>query len=271
MKVRIGIIASLGLLWLLANLPASLLRNIINSDHVSLIAPQGTVWHGSARLVTALDIDARIRWQVTLWRPGLDLSISDENSQLGGRIEFGTAVQSLTLTGELNARSLAPLLRRYDLFLPGVFTLNDMTFLWRSGVVQMEKPSFIAWSGGDLRYILANRQYEAFMPPLQATLDTNAQGELETRVSANEQDNGLLMVLSWKKNGNVYFGVSRGMLRLVNYPWSGSESEETLIFEVERRLTHSASPSRAQHWHFARKRSQSSIERQANAAVLLSN
>ena len=34
-----------------------------------------------------------------------------------------------SLLGELNARSLAPLLRRYDLFLPGVFTLNDMTFL----------------------------------------------------------------------------------------------------------------------------------------------
>ena len=116
-----------------------------------------------------------------------------------------------------------------------------MTFLWRSGAVQMEKPSLIAWSGGDLRYILANRQYEAFMPPLQATLDTNAQGELETRVAANEEDNGVLMVLRWKRNGNVYFGVSRRMLRLANYPWSGTESEETLIFEVERRLTQSAS------------------------------
>ena len=101
-------------------------------------------------------------------------------------------------------------------------------------------------------------------------LDTNAQGELETRVTADGQKDGQLMVLRWK-NGSVYFGVSRGMLRLANYPWSGSESEETLIFEVERRLTHSASPSRAQHWHFARKRSQSSIDRQANAAVLLSN
>lgn len=241
MKVRIGIIASLGLLWLLANLPASLLRNIINSDQVSLIAPQGTLWNGSARLVTALDINAQVHWQVTLWQPGLDLNISDENSQLSGRIEFGAMVQRLTLDGELNASTLAPLLRRYDLFLPGAFTLRKMTLLYQSGVVQMEKPSFIAWSGGDLRYILANRQYEAFMPPLQATLDTNAQGELETRVSANEQDNGLLMVLSWKKNGNVYFGVSRGMLRLVNYPWSGTESEETLIFEVERRLTQSAS------------------------------
>ena len=107
MKVRIGILVSLSFFWVLANLPASLLRNVINSDHVSLIAPQGTVWHGSARLVTALDIDARIRWQVTLWRPGLDLNISEKNSQLSGRIEFGAMVQRLTLDGELNASTLA--------------------------------------------------------------------------------------------------------------------------------------------------------------------
>ena len=48
MKVRIGILVSLSFL-VLANLPASLLRNVINSDHVSSSAPQepcGTVPRG---------------------------------------------------------------------------------------------------------------------------------------------------------------------------------------------------------------------------------
>ena len=184
--------------WVLANLPASLLRNIINSDQVSLIAPQGTLWNGSARLVTALDIDAQVRWQVTLWQPGIDLNISDENSQLSGRIEFGAMVQRLTLDGELNASTLAPLLRRYDLFLPGVYAeRHDFSVaLW---CCSNGKALLIAWSGGDLRYILANRQYEAFMRPLRATLDTNAQGELETRVTADGQKDGQLMVLRWRK------------------------------------------------------------------------
>ena len=44
MKTRIAVIASLGLLWVLVNLPASLVRNIIDSDQISLIAPNGTLW-----------------------------------------------------------------------------------------------------------------------------------------------------------------------------------------------------------------------------------
>ena len=145
-----------------------------------------------------------------------------------------------------------------------------MTLLYQSGVVQMEKPSFIAWSGGDLRYILANRQYEAFMPPLQATLDTNAQGELETRVSANEQDNGLLMVLSWKRmvtctSASAEDAAPR-QLPLVQHRVRRNPN-----FEVERRLTQSASQARTQHWYFARKPSQSLFAQRTTAAAPLSN
>ena len=237
MKIRIVIIASLGLLWVLMNLPASLMRNVIDSDQFSLIAPSGTLWQGSAKVVTALGIESQIQWQATLWRPGLDLKVTNQNSALTGRIEFGIAAQRLTFAGEISANSLAPLLRRYDIFLPGTFTLNEMTFLWQTRAAQMEKPSSLIWSGGDLRYILANRQYRALMPPLRANVDTNPQGELETRIFADDQDDTLLMILRWNKDGNLYFGVTRKLLRVANYPWSGSEPESKLIFEVERRLT----------------------------------
>lgn len=240
MKIRIAIFAGLGLLWVLANLPASLLRNVINSDQISLIAPSGTLWQGSARLVSILGIESRIQWKTTLWQPGLDLKITDANSALSGRIEFGIAAHRLTIAGELSASTLAPLLRRYDIFLPGTFTLKEMTFLWVPPAARMETPSSLIWSGGNLRYILANRQYRAVMPPLLAKVDTNQRGELETRIVADNQDDALLMILRWKNNGNVYVGVTRRMLRLANYSWSGSEPESTLIFEVERRLTQPA-------------------------------
>lgn len=237
MKIRIAIIASLGLLWVLVNLPASLIRNVIDSDQFSLIAPSGTLWQGSATLATALGIESQIQWQATLWRPGLDLNVTDQNSALTGRIELGITAQRLTFAGEISANSLAPLLRRYDIFLPGTFTLNDMTFLWQPPAAQMEKPSSLIWSGGELRYILANRQYQASMPPLRANVDTNPQGELETRVVADDQNDTPLMILRWKNNDALYVGITRKMLRIANYPWSGSEPDSTLIFEVERRLT----------------------------------
>ena len=237
MTIRIAIIASLGVLWVLVNLPASLVRNVIDSDQFALIAPNGTVWQGSARLVTALGIESRIQWQTTLWRPGLDLNITDKNSAITGRIEFGIAAQKLQLTGTIDASTLAPLLRRYDLFLPGTFTLNQMTFLWQPPTARMAAPSSLIWSGGDLRYILAKRQHQAVMPPLVAKVASNPQGELEARVVADDQNDAPLMILRWKNNGNLYFGVTRRMLRLANYPWSGGESESTLIFEVERKLT----------------------------------
>ena len=240
MKTRIAIIAALGFLWVLVNLPANLVRNVVDSDQLSLVAPNGTLWQGSARLVTALGIESQIQWRTTLWRPGLDLTFTDNNSTLTGRIEFGVTAHRLDLAGELDASTLAPLLRRYDIFLPGTFTLNEMTFLWQPPAARMEKPSSLIWSGGDLRYILPNRQYRAVMPPLLAKVDTNPQGELETRIVANDESDVLLMILRWKNNGNMYFGVTRSMLRLANYPWSGSERESTLIFEVERRLTQPA-------------------------------
>jgi len=236
-KIRIAIIAGLGALWVLVNLPASQARNAIDSDQFALIAPTGTVWQGSAKLVTALGIESQIQWQTTLWRPGLDLQITDKNSAITGRIEFGIAAQKLQLTGTIDASTLAPLLRRYDLFLPGMFTLNEMTFIWEPPAARMAAPSSLIWSGGDLRYILAKQQYQAVMPPLVAKLASNPQGELEARIVADDQNDALLMILRLKNNGNLYFGVTRGMLRLANYPWSGDESESTLLFEVERRLT----------------------------------
>ena len=240
MKVRIGILVNLSFFWVLANLPASLLRNVINSDHVSLIAPQGTVWHGSARFVTALDIDARIRWQVTLWRPGLDLSISDENSQLGGRIEFGTAVQASLVTGELStlARSVAAALR---------------PLLARGVHAERHDFSVALWccsNGKALPNRVERRRPAHSGQPAIRGIYAAATSHLGYQRSRRTRDTGYSRwTEGWaadgstlEKNGSVYFGVSRGMLRLANYPWSGSESEETLIFEVERRLTHSASP-----------------------------
>ena len=244
MKLRILLIASLGVLWLVANLPANLLRQFIESDQLTLVAPQGSLWHGSGTLVSNLGLQAQVQWQTMFWPLGLNLHLTDKDSDIRGRLKLalGTLLSNhlggyrLTLEGQLGATTLAPLLQRYDLFVPGTFRLNNTEMLMQQNQLRLSQPSSLQWSGGTVRYILANRQYLAAMPPLRATLVNNDQGHLEAKIYSREAKSVPLLILRAAQNGNVYFAVSRGMLDLANYPWSGNEAADELIFEIQRSL-----------------------------------
>tara|TARA_B100001093_G_scaffold460652_1_gene474627 strand:+ start:351 stop:1088 length:738 start_codon:yes stop_codon:yes gene_type:complete len=240
MKLRILLIANLGVLWLMANLPANLLRQFIDSDQLTLVAPQGSLWHGSGRLVSNLGLQAQVQWQTMFWPLGLNLHLTDKDSDIHGRLKPTLSNHlggyRLTLEGQLGATTLAPLLQRYNLFVPGTFRLNNTEMLMQQNQLRLSQPSSLQWSGGAVRYILANRQYQAAMPPLRATLVNNDQGHLEAKIYGREANSAPLLILRAAQNGNVYFAVSRGMLGLANYPWSGNEAADELIFEVQRSL-----------------------------------
>ncbi|NCF43318.1 MAG: hypothetical protein GWP70_00655 [Proteobacteria bacterium] len=244
MKLRIFLITGLGLLWLLANLPANLLRQFIDSDQLTLVAPQGSLWHGSGTLVSSLGLRAQVQWQTVFWPLRLNLHLTDKDSNIHGRLEPGLSTvlsdhlgnHRLTLEGQLGATTLAPLLQRYDLFVPGIFRLNHTQLSVQQKQFHLDQPSSLQWSGGTVRYILANRQYQAAMPPLRAVLANNDEGQLEAKIYSSETDTAALLILRAAQNGTVYFAVSRGMLDLANYPWSGSEAADELIFEVQRNL-----------------------------------
>lgn len=240
MKLRILLIANLGVLWLMANLPANLLRQFIDSDQLTLVAPQGSLWHGSGRLVSNLGLQAQVQWQTMFWPLGLNLHLTDKDSDIHGRLKPALSNHlggyRLTLEGQLGATTLAPLLQRYNLFVPGTFRLNNTEMLMQQNQLRLSQPSSLQWSGGAVRYILANRQYQAAMPPLRATLVNTDQGHLEAKIYGREANSAPLLILRAAQNGNVYFAVSRGMLGLANYPWSGNEAADELIFEVQRSL-----------------------------------
>ncbi|MBV26930.1 MAG: hypothetical protein CMQ13_02570 [Gammaproteobacteria bacterium] len=240
MKLRILLIANLGVLWLMANLPANLLRQFIDSDQLTLVAPQGSLWHGSGRLVSNLGLQAQVQWQTMFWPLGLNLHLTDKDSDIHGRLKPTLSNHlggyRLTLEGQLGATTLAPLLQRYNLFVPGTFRLNNTEMLMQQNQLRLSQPSSLQWSGGAVRYILANRQYQAAMPPLRATLVNTDQGHLEAKIYGREANSAPLLILRAAQNGNVYFAVSRGMLGLANYPWSGNEAADELIFEVQRSL-----------------------------------
>ena len=227
--------------WIVINLPASLMRQVIDPSVATLVAPTGTIWQGSSRIVSPLGLQAEVQWDSTFLRPGADFVLSHKNSLIKGRFELGINNYRVTVVGQLDTATLAPLLARYDLFVTGIFDLKATGLTMSPEGLSMTSPSELQWSGGQTRYILANRRYEALMPPLVASIAARDDSVLEANIKFSAEETTPLLILRLKPSGTVYLGVTRGMLRLANYPWSGEEAEGELIFEVERALTQSAS------------------------------
>ena len=227
--------------WIVINLPASLVRHLVDPSAATLVAPTGTIWQGSSRIVSSLGLQAEVQWDTTFSRPGADFVLSHENSLIKGRFEPGINNHRVTVVGQLDTATLAPLLAQYDLFVPGIFDLKATELTLSSEGLSMTSPSELQWSGGQTRYILAGRRYEALMPPLVASIAARDDSVLEANIKFSAEETTPLLILRLKPSGTVYLSVTRGMLRLANYPWSGEEAESDLIFEVERALTQSAS------------------------------
>ena len=240
MGYRVLFFGFAALIWIVINLPASLVRHLIDPSTATLVAPTGTIWRGSSQLVSPLGLQADLQWDTTFLRPGANFVLTHKNSLIEGRFEPGFTTQRITVAGQIEAATLAPLLARYDLFVPGTFDLKATDLTVSPQGLSMTAPSELQWSGGQTRYILAGRRYEALMPPLLATISTREDNTLEADVKFSAEETTPLLVMRLKPNGSVYLGVTRGMLRLANYPWSGNEADSDLIFEVERKLTQSA-------------------------------
>ena len=223
-------------LWVVVNLPASILRFVIAPSFGTLITPVGTLWRGSSQFVTPLGIEAKLQWHTTLRHPGVSFALIDAKTSIQGRLEPSLSNIRASLSGQLDSQTLAPLLAQYDLFVPGIFDLRPTNFHFGADRLTMLSPSQLQWSGGQVRYILANRRYDALMPPLFASITARDDGALEANVTLSPADAAPLLILRLNPSGSVYLGVTRGMLRLANYPWTGNEAETELIFEVERGL-----------------------------------
>lgn len=241
MGYRVLFFGLVAIVWIVINLPASLVRHLVDPSTVAFVAPTGTIWQGSSQIVSPLGLQAEVQWDTTFLRPGANFTLTHENSLINGRFEPGFSGHRIIVAGQLGTATLAPLLARYDLFVPGTFDLKTTDLTLNPDGLSITAPSELQWSGGQTSYILANRRYEALMPPLFATIGARDDRTLEANIKFSADETTPLLVLQLKPNGNVYLGVTRGMLRLANYPWSGQEAEGALIFEVERALIRASS------------------------------
>ena len=80
MGYRILFFGLAAIVWIVINLPASLMRHVIDPSVATLVAPTGTIWQGSSRIVSPLGLQAEVQWDSTFLRPGADFVLSNENS-----------------------------------------------------------------------------------------------------------------------------------------------------------------------------------------------
>ena len=73
------------------------MRHVIDPSVATLVAPTGTIWQGSSRIVSPLGLQAEVQWETTFLRPGADFVLSHENSLIKGRFEPGINNHSSSL------------------------------------------------------------------------------------------------------------------------------------------------------------------------------
>lgn len=255
MKRVVVLLCLVSLAWLIGSLPASLVRHLAPNPGISFVAPQGTLWNGSATVVSHLGISGDLHWQTHLSELGFEYRFVDGDTALQAQVRLHWSAPEIRVQGTLAADTLAPLLKQYDLFLSGRFDLQETDLTWQEESVLLHQPAKVIWSGGPVRYVLANTLYSADMPSMQATISATANGGWQAAIDPlpniaaglglgldpNQRPDqpsapGPSLLLRITAEGALYIGVSRGLLRIANFPWPGNEADDELIFEIERYL-----------------------------------
>lgn len=263
MKRVVVLICLVSLAWLIGNLPASLVRHLAPNPGISFVAPQGTLWNGSATVISHLGISGDLHWQTHLSKPEFEYRFVDGDTALQAQVSLHWSAPETQVQGTLAVDTLAPLLKQYDLFLSGRFDLQETDLNWPGESLLLDRPAKVIWSGGPVRYVLANTLYSADMPPMLATVSATANGgwqaaidplpniaeELGLGLDPNQRPDqrpnqssdrpsapGPSLLLRITAKGALYIGVSRGLLRIANFPWPGNEADDELVFEMERFL-----------------------------------
>lgn len=222
--------------------PAGLLTRLIApSAQINLVDTRGSVWQGEARLLALGGDVGALTWQV---RPGsvfaleptFDWRLTSSSMGLNGTATSGFSATSLTAIGGFGADALNPYLNAYDIHLNGSFEVTPTLLEFVYSPPQLRSINGqIDWSGGNVRFTLANQLHEVDMPPLSAKLGADVSGAPHA-VVVQQGDATPLMVVSASGNGFIKIGITKMFTKLLRNPWPGSDADHVVVLEVEEQL-----------------------------------
>lgn len=247
MPFRIASFVFLGLIFTLslgvAFMPANALRGVLNQvPNVDLLNTRGTVWSGQGQILLDNGFASGFAWQFqpgSLLRlsPSANWQLTDPANPLQGELAWEDGGLNIVASGQVNATALQPTLDQFDISISGIFELNNtrLRLTDRAEKLQIEalSESSVLWSGGMVSYVLGGQFEQLSLPPLIAQI--TSQGDQGLMIVVAKKDAvGTLFSLRLIDSGYVQVGVTRGFMRLMNYPWPGSQNDSDVVLEVEQ-------------------------------------
>lgn len=199
----------------------------------------GKAWSGSAGAVVA-GYPLRIEWHlgvpsVTELSAPVSFSLASSQSSVDGLVRLGwQGAGTLDAKGALAVAEFEELIRRSGgAVIEGDVTIDRLALSWQDGAIT-KADGIGRWAGGQVSWPMGDRVQRADFPPMQATLDSTAEG---VAVVVSEQGgDGPAADAEIRWNGMMDLRVYKRMVDLADQPWSGSAKASDVVFRVRQPL-----------------------------------
>lgn len=208
---------------------------------VNIQQVSGTVWDGQVRFQNPQLGSLDAHWQLNPWKllstqADLNLDIRGDGIQLNGQVMMGTDRQLhvMNTTGLLSSKHLQPMLRQGRASLQGDFEVTGLTAQLDVESRQIRQlDGQLIFSGGDVGFLVDGKPVQATLPLLVGVL----QREADKSVLDIQTQEGLPVGQGFIQNdGWGGIAIRRRFLDILGQRWPAEATEETVIFEVSRKI-----------------------------------
>ncbi|MEE2784511.1 MAG: type II secretion system protein N [Pseudomonadota bacterium] len=224
----------------IAAIPAGIVaRSLENIKGLSLVEPRGTLWTGQAHLLIQGRRMGILKWDLIptsffSLTPTAVWTLQDKRLSLEGNVS-GIEPVTISVSGNVDMALFAPLLKPYDLIVPGTIAAEQVSITFFPGTHQFTQTGGkIRWSGGQVHYILSGQHADAILPPMVADLTTTNRQPIADIYAEGEPTQ--LMRAEITAEGTIKIGITKMFTKLLTTPWPGSDPDHAIVLEVEEQI-----------------------------------
>ena len=201
----------------------------------------GTLWDGQAQLTQRQVGQLDVNWQLSPWSlltgvANLNLAVTGNGVRLQGQAQANVR-QQLTLSyiqGYLDANVMSQELRRNQVSLVGNFELSQFNARFDGQARQLlEATGQLVFSGGPASFLVNRKTVNVEMPMLVAQISRPTE---QAEVNIATVDGEAIGQAFLQNDGWGGVALRRRFLDIVEQPWPGESTPDTIIFEVSQKV-----------------------------------
>ena len=238
----LGLAGALALvIFLVLRAPALLVERFLGDAFpISLSHSAGTVWSGKADTRVGGHDLGRASWNfdpagLLYGAIGARWRVEAANHSLRGTAHASLAETDISVDGHLGADFVNRLLSDYHIRLHGTFELEGIALTFGEGPHPTAASGTLRWEGGTTRYRLAGEIEDVTLPPMQAILSLNEDGQPQAETFTTDVRAPLIRA-RLDPDGWLHIAISRHFTHLAGRPWPGTGPPDEVVVEVAERL-----------------------------------